>query len=73
MMENSKESIYLIVILIAASLPFVLIAAVRFINDVSRELKYLNCEILRTQGPEQEYWRHIRRRLWLSLIPFVKY
>lgn len=44
-----------------------------FINDFSRELKYLNCEIGRTDGAEHRYWVRKRRKLWLSLIPFVKY
>ena len=44
-----------------------------FINDFSRELKYINCEIQRTDGSERRYWIRQRRRLWLSLIPFVKY
>jgi len=73
MVENSKDLIYLIVILIAVSFPFVLIAAVRMLNDFSCELKYLNCEISRTKGAEQKHWRRVRRKLWLSLIPFVKY
>ncbi len=44
-----------------------------FINDFSRQLKYLNSEIGRTTGSERRYWIRKRRRLWLSLIPFVKY
>lgn len=44
-----------------------------FINDFSQELKYLNSEIGRTTGSERRHYIHKRRRLWLSLIPFVKY
>ena len=44
-----------------------------FINDLSVELRYLNMEIGRTEGAERRYWICKRRRLWLSLIPFVKY
>ena len=44
-----------------------------FINDFSQELKYINCEIRRTDGLERRYWIRKRRRLWLSLIPFIKY
>ena len=46
---------------------------VTFINDFSSELRYLNNEIGRTTGAERRYWIRQRRRLWLSLIPFVKY
>ena len=38
-----------------------------------RELKYLNDEIGRNSGQERERWIRRRRRLWLSLLPFVKY
>ncbi|MBQ8696125.1 MAG: hypothetical protein IJ519_00230 [Clostridia bacterium] len=37
------------------------------------ELRYLNNEISRTDGAEREMWKRRRRRLWLSLIPFVRY
>ncbi len=44
-----------------------------FINDFSRELHMLNMEISRTSGEERRYWKRRRRRLWLSIIPFIKY
>ena len=44
-----------------------------FLNDFSSELRYLNIEIGRTTGSERRYWLRKRWRLWLSLIPFVKY
>ena len=44
-----------------------------YINDFTRELKFLNNEIARTTGAERRHWIRLRRRLWLSLIPFVKY
>ena len=44
-----------------------------FINDFSQELRYLNNEIRRPEGAERRHWIRQRRRLWLSLIPFVKY
>ena len=50
-----------------------LIGLAQFINDFSHELRYLNNEIARTTGAERKYWIRRRRRLWLSLIPFVKY
>ena len=37
------------------------------------ELKRLNIEIGRTTGEEQKRWRALRRKLWLSLIPFIRY
>lgn len=43
------------------------------VGDFREELRYLNNEIRRTVGEEQLYWIHQRRRLWLSLIPFIRY
>ena len=45
----------------------------KFINDFSRELRFLNNEINRTRGTERKHWIRRKRKLWLSLIPFVKY
>ena len=53
---------------------FFLILLVRctlFFRDFSRQLRYINLEIYRTSGKEQEYWLACRRRLWLSLIPWI--
>lgn len=38
-----------------------------------REWKYLTSEIGRNYGKERERWKRRRRRLLLSIIPFVKY
>ena len=45
----------------------------QFLNDFMSELRYLNNEIGRTDGEKRKHWIRQRRRLWLSLIPFVKY
>ena len=50
-----------------------LIAVGSFFYDFSQELKRLNCEIRRREEPERSFWIRRRRRLWLSLIPFVRY
>lgn len=42
------------------------------INEFSHELKYLNIEIGRNEGAEREHWKHEKRRLWLSLLPFYR-
>ena len=44
-----------------------------WITAFMRELKYVNDEIGRNTGRERQRWIRRRRRLWLSLIPFVKY
>ena len=43
------------------------------IREFKRELRCLNNEINRTTGSEQRHWIHKKRKLFLSLIPFVKY
>lgn len=45
----------------------------QWLSDFIMELKYLDCEIKRTTGKEQRYWIRQKRKLWLSLLPFVKY
>lgn len=44
-----------------------------FLIDFLLELRYLNKEIACTHGEERAYWIRQRRRLWLSLLPFIKY
>ena len=71
---NADTSVdWLLVIVIAIILLIAFIRAVSYFYEFSQELKYLNIEINRTHGDEHKYWLHRRRRLWLSLIPFVKY
>ena len=42
-------------------------------HGFTKELKYINMEIQRTEGAEQRYWKRKKRKLWLSLIPFTRY
>lgn len=66
------KQLWMLIALLGGILGFV--GIVRFslwVNDFNSELKYLNCEIGRTEGSEQRYWKRQKRRLWLSLIPFV--
>lgn len=58
----------LIVVMIIFIIRFVLL-----IGDFQSELKYINGEIRRTSGRERKHWKKKKRRLWLSLLPFVKY
>lgn len=45
----------------------------RLVTDFSAELRLLNIEINRSEGAEREHYLRQRRRLWLSLLPFVRY
>lgn len=74
MTTYQEAEIYILIGIIAAIFGFLLLIKLGFvINSFSRELNYLNIEIKRTEGSERKYWLRKRRRLWLSLIPFVKY
>ena len=72
--NNPDAELYWLIGIVAAFFLFLLLfGLVSFFNDFSHELKYINCEIQLTDGSERRYWIRKRRRLWLSLIPFVKY
>ena len=72
-MNQSTDLYWLIGILAVAFFVILLVGSVFFLNDFSRELKYLNNEIKRTEGAERAHWIRMRRRLWLSLFPFIRY
>ena len=69
----NDTDILLIVIAVILFLPAILIGLALRINSFVRELRYLNIEISRTTGEQRRHWLRLRRRLWLSLIPFVRY
>ncbi len=72
--NNLDAGLWLLVGIVAIFfLILLLFGLVTFINDFSSELRYLNNEIGRTTGEERRHWIRQRRRLWLSLIPFVRY
>ena len=72
--NNSDIGFYMLVgIFSLFFLIIILVGLVFYFKEFSYELKLLNCEINRTTGSERRHWIRKRRRLWLSLIPFVKY
>ncbi len=65
---------WILVGLLVAAMGFGFLAAfVYWLHGFRSELRYLNSEIGRTGGSTQRYWRRRRRRLWLSVIPFIRY
>lgn len=42
-------------------------------KEFSFALRYLNSEIQNTSGPQRDFWKRERNRLFLSLIPFARY
>ena len=71
---NSESILLATAIVIGVLFLFFLIAEIvmtlqRFTKDLAR----LNREIHRSHPRDKAYWLKKRRRLWLSLIPFVPY
>lgn len=61
----------LFVIWIAITLLLLLFS--RWLRWFFQELKYINSEIKRNDGRERKRWKQRKKRLLLSLLPFVKY
>ena len=62
-------------ILFGAALVIALLIALFFpwLNWFYHELKYIKEEMKRNVGREKQRWIRRKRRLWLSILPFVKY
>ena len=75
MSDNSIDTaLYFLVGVVVAFCLFMFLAnMVRFFDNFSRELKQINSEINRSTGRERRRWIRRKRKLWLSLIPFVRY
>ncbi|MBQ2388522.1 MAG: hypothetical protein II305_00490 [Clostridia bacterium] len=73
-MNNANSIVIFAIAAVVLLILFViLIGLIQFYNEFITELQYLSSEIERTDGEERAYWISQRRRLWLSLLPFVKY
>ncbi len=70
---SDNVSILLIVVIAAFFVVLLFYGLVVFLNEFSMELKYLNNEIRRTRGEDRKHWQRQRRKLWLSLFPFIRY
>lgn len=69
-----EEALWILIALLGGMFGFALtVKFAMWLNGFISERNYLNNEIGRTVGSEQRYWKRRRRRLWLSIIPFVRY
>ena len=68
-----SDTMILVGILAIFLLILIIVGSVQFFTGFRKELKYINNEIARNRGSERRYWIKRRRKLWLSLIPFVRY
>ena len=67
------EKVLGVLLIILLVVMVILLFSVPWIEWFRQELKYINNEIGRNTGAEQERWKRRKRRLLLSIIPFVKY
>ncbi len=44
-----------------------------YYDAFAAELRIIKMEIRRSHGEEQQYWLKEKRRLWLTVLPFVRY
>ena len=72
-MENDSVIIVCVIVMVLFFGSILLVKSIYFINWFFREQRCLNNEIMRTCNGERQYWIRQKRRLWLSLLPFVKY
>jgi len=75
MPDNETQITLYVLIAVIATIIFIIlfIKGVFFFISFKKELRLINMEIRRTEGKERERWLRRKRRLWLSIIPFVKY
>lgn len=69
--DNTLYALIFVIIFVVTGVLFVQFL-MRF-SVFSFELRRVNDEIKRTHGEEKQHWKRVRRRLWLSLLPFIKY
>ncbi len=74
-MINELDIITLLSVM--AGLVLLLVLSVGLASSVMqfrRELRYINDEISRSHHrSERRYWKKQKRRLWMSILPFVRY
>ena len=72
--NNSQPILWCLIGIIALFFLILLVFGLAsFFHNFSEELKYIKIEIRRNTGAERKYWIRQKHRLWLSLIPFIKY
>ena len=72
---ESSDTLFWILtgILIVFIFIVVLVYFIQWLDFFTQELKHLNNEIGRTTGREQKHWKKRKKRLLLSIIPFIRY
>ena len=70
---NLDTSSGIVILIIIFLLLLIFFSFLNWYIEFSKELRYLNIEIKRCIGREKLYYKKKRRKLFLSILPFVKY
>ena len=60
-------------VIVAVIFGMAILRLVMWVQWFRKELRYINKEIARTAGEEQQHWRKRKKRLIRSIIPFLGY
>lgn len=73
--STTAEAVLGCLLIVVLLIAVVILISMPWIDWFRQELKFINIEIERHKDNEREQARWIRRkkRLWMSVIPFVKY
>lgn len=72
-MEMDGMTIVLLVLVVLFFGGTGLFVFINWVRDFRSELQSIQREIERCEPAERRYWIRQKRRLWASLLPFVKY
>jgi len=72
-MNTEATSYFFIILILGFFLVTLFVSVAKWSIEFSGELRAINIEIKRSSGREREYYKKKRRRLILSILPFVKY
>ena len=61
---------FLMFMLLSIFVLLLLASFIRKLNIFINELRYINMEIGRNEGQEQEFWKRKKKRLWRIFLPF---
>ena len=73
MYNLDTKTILLLLPVVGFFLVAIAIKMLLFFREFSVEMRRIKTEIYRAEPSERAYWNGRKRRLWLSLIPFVRY
>lgn len=72
---NTEDTVFNLILIIFIAIVLIAILAffIQWIIAFRTEYRYVQNEINRTYGREKKYWQRQKRRLLLSIIPFIRY